>query len=171
MSLTVANVEAELVNRQSARLVYVGYSILTNGSNPNLAGPIRRAYVYTTGLTPASIATVTNTDLANITDSPTYERLCDAAELATLRIVLGQLTDVDAEADDGKLRSSQLMAQILKEIAELEASLQNPTGAFLPAGQMGTATAGAPMPNDPFNPLGKNPTGPWYPGQILFPFP
>lgn len=171
MSATVANVEAELVNRQSARLTYVGYSVLTTGSNPNLQGPIRRAYVYTTGLTPVSIATVTNTDLANITDSPTYERLCDAAELATLRIILGQLTDVDVKAGDGEMRNSQLMAQVQKEIADLEASLKNPSGAFIPAGQIGSTTAGSPMPNDPFNPFGKNPVGNWYPGQILYPFP
>jgi hypothetical protein len=170
MALTVANVEAILVNRLSARLTYVGYSVLTTGSNPNLADPIRRSYVFTTGLTPASLATIADADLANVTDSPTFERLCDAAQLATLRIILGQLTEVDAKAGDGELRNAQLMTQILAEIKDLEEALAKPSGAFLSPGGMGSLTAGVPMPNDPFNPC-RQTVPVCYPQQGMFPLP
>ena len=164
MSLTVANVENVLVNRLSARLTYVGYSILTTGSNPNLADPIRKAFVYMTGLTPISIATIADADLAKITDSLTFERLCDVAQLATLRIILGQLTDVDAKAGDGELRNSQLMTQIQTEITALEKSIVSPTGAFMANGVMGFPATGVPMPNDPFNPC-QTVNPPYYPQQ------
>lgn len=152
MALTRAGIEGEIVSRIRGTLTNRFYqlSILTNGSNLDLNGPIRRAVRFLGGNT-ADALNVVDADLAPFTGW-NVERLIDAAILETLRTCLGQcLSFVDFKTGEDEQYLSQMAAGLQQEIAALEQRVNEPYGPTLSPAVV-TVMAGQGMPNDPFDP-------------------
>ena len=150
MPLTVAAVESDVVTNLRGKLVALGMSTVTDGTNDDLMSSIRKSLNYV-GRTVADPTTVTDSDLSPVSGWDA-EKLFDAATLETLYVCLGQCSDVDETVGTNQQRWSQLAAQITSQIKELEEKLLKPYGPNMPRGAVGTMHAGHPMPNDPFNP-------------------
>jgi hypothetical protein len=151
MAITRAGIEAELVGKMRGKLANGFYtlSVLTDGGNPDLNGPIRRA-VLTLGGTVAGELTVADADLAPFSGWD-VERLLDAARVEALKTCLDQCAFVDVQADQDEMKLSQLAGQIQAEITYLEQRLSEPYGLNVNPSVV-APMAGRDMPNDPFLP-------------------
>ncbi len=149
MAITVANTESEVVTRLRGKLVRLSLSVLVNGSNPDLKGPIRRSLGWV-GMSPAAPPAVTDADLADVTGWD-VEKLFDAATLEALYVCLGNCASVDETVGLNSQSLSQLSAQILAMIKALEERLTKPYGPNVQGGAVGQMAGGVPMPNDTFN--------------------
>jgi hypothetical protein len=87
MTITRADVEAELVSRQKSRMEAVNMSLLFSGSNLDLNSSIGYA-VRQCGGTVASLSSVSNSDLATVTDD--LDKLIDIAEYRLLLSIKGR---------------------------------------------------------------------------------
>lgn len=144
-------------------MAFVGKSVVTDGSNPSLNGPIRRA-LASLGFACSSPPAVTDADLAPVlpagSTTPTadawrFERLIDLACLTALRNVLWFTTgeDVDWKAGIDEVKASQFVTQLGKDIAQLEEAVSKPLGPDAPAISVGGMLPDpGRMPNDPFDP-------------------
>jgi hypothetical protein len=149
MPLSRAAVETELVNRLRGKLAYMSMSVLTNGLNPDLQGPIHRGLDWLS-LFPADPVAVADSDFAMVTGWM-IQKLYDAATLETLRHILGQTYEVDEQVGTNYQKLDQFRANVLSQIAELEKTLQKPYGPGMAAAVLMPMTSGVPMPNDTFN--------------------
>lgn len=152
MPLTRAGIENEIVSKLKGRLAnrFFTLSVLTNGSNPDLNGPIRRA-VRGMGYDTADPLAVVDADLAPFSGW-NIEKLIDWARLETLKVCLGQFNDVDVKTDEDEQYLSQFARQVQAEIAYYEKLISEPYGPSInPAAT--SAMGGSPgIPNDPFWP-------------------
>lgn len=167
MSLTRAGLENELVLKLRGMLVnrFWTMSVLVNGSNPDLNGPIRRA-IRLLGYDTVDPLNVVDADLAPFTGI-VVEKLLDVARLETLKSCLDQRIDVDVTTGLDTQRLSTLKAQILSEITYLEQRISEPYGAFLNPVAIGAMGRSNGIPNDPFAPCStRSPESRWpYPSQ------
>lgn len=149
MPLTVSGIETELVAKLRGKLsnAYWTLSVLTNGSNPDLRGPIRRA-VLSLGGTTADPLAVVDADVAGFSGWD-VERLIDFARLETLKVCLGQSLYVDVQAEQDMQRLSQITSQLQSEIAYLEQRVNEAVGPNRSPAVVGSMT-GSTIPNDPF---------------------
>ncbi len=124
MSYTVAQVEAELVDRLGSLLAAAGMAVTTGGSNASLAGPIRRAVAEVGGVV-ASPPSLTDADLATVEDGR-LDELLDRAELRTLHKLRSWAvtTATDSTFVEGIKQSNVNRAKALADmIAALEARI------------------------------------------------
>ena len=135
MPLTVAGVETEIVSLLSGKLIALDVSTLTNGSNPDLRGPIRKALGWL-GLSASNPPLVVNADLATMTGWD-IEKYLDAVTLEALYICMGQCAGVDMKVGTNEQRWSQLSAEIKAMISSLEARLLKPYGPNVQGGAVG----------------------------------
>ena len=160
MSLTVAGIEAELVAKMRGKLAnsYWTLSVVTDGTNPDLRGPIRRA-VLSLGGTTADPLAVADADVAGYSGWD-VERLLDFARLETLKVCLGQSLFVDVQAEQDMQRLSQITSQIMAEIASLEQRVNEAVGPNRGVGVVGKMT-GSTIPSDAFPPYRHRKPGHW----------
>jgi hypothetical protein len=147
MPVTRAAAEAEVVSKLKGLMSsrFVSLSTASDGSNPDLNGPLRRAILYLGGSTVDPIV-VTDADFVPFAGWQ-LERLIDVARIETLKVLLGQLAFVDTKVDGDSQALSQLAAQIKAMIADLESAAFGPT---IPVFAAGTMTSNPYIPNDPF---------------------
>ena len=126
MTLTRANAETELVSRTKGKMELVGMAVTVVGTNADLNGPLSTA-LRKMGLAPASPITVTDTDLANLTDADIDEYL-DRAELRLLENIHRNYTLVDIKSGPQDEKLSQLAAQLEKSIELLSAKIKSEYG-------------------------------------------
>jgi len=126
MTLTRANAETELVSRAKGKMELVGMAVTVVGTNADLNGPLSTA-LRKMGLAPASPITVTDTDLANLTDADIDEYL-DRAELRLLENIHRNYTLVDIKSGPQDEKLSQLAAQLEKSIELLSAKIKSEYG-------------------------------------------
>lgn len=171
MSLARAAVEAEIVDRIGPRMAFMGMSVITDGTNPSLNGPIRKALAGM-GFPMAAPLLVTDADLAGFYDSGLssparnawrVERLCDLACLNAMQSILFKTTDVDWKAGVDELKAHQFVDDVRADLAALEAKAAEPYGPDLPSAVVASMTpAPLRMPNDPFDPCGtRSRPGSW----------
>lgn len=144
MSTTRAAVEGELVGKYRGVMAnrYWTLSVLIDGTNPDLNGPIRRA-ALSLGGTPGLV--VVDADVAGFSGWQ-LERLLDYAGLELLRVLSHQGVFVDVQVDSDMQRLSQIKSQLFAEIASLEQRLNESAAVVL------SPMTGRDMPNDPFIP-------------------
>lgn len=122
MTVTRANVEAELIGRLGAWLTAASLDGTTvDGTNTSLNGPIGYA-IRVSGGTVASPALITSTDVQTVADAD-LDQLYDVAELRALESVLSNFTGVDKKAGPVELKSSQMADRLERRIASLRASI------------------------------------------------
>lgn len=127
MSITRAQLETILIRRVGAWLTLVGRDGTTDtGSNDDLTDPIAVALVRA-GYSVASIAAVTNDDLASvpIADAP---RLVDLAELRALETIVQAYTSVNTSGLGYSKAASDLGARIESRIAVARAAIEQQYG-------------------------------------------
>lgn len=151
MSITRAGIEAELVAKLRGKLSngYWQLSLLTNGSNPDLNGPIRRAVLSLGGAVAGGLM-VADADLAAFSGWD-LEKLLDVARLEILKVCMDQSLLVDVQVDSDKYTLSQIIGQVQSEIAYLEQRMTEPYGPNVSPAVVSQMT-GQYMPNDPFAP-------------------
>ena len=117
---TLAQIEAEIVGRTGPWLTLAGLSTATDGTNPDLVGPIGRA-IRTVGGSTASLGVVTQPDIDSI-PAHRLDAMLDYAEVYTLEAASSALTDasqhghvrsLDLEVFDG---SSTMLADRIKRL-------------------------------------------------------
>ena len=126
-------------------------------SNPDLAGPIRKALVGV-GINPADPVTVTDSDVS-VLAGQRFEKFLDLAKLGVLRSILGNCSEVDEQVGTNYQKLSQLAEQVRAEIADLEQLVRSPYGLGV-APAAASKGAGSVMPNDPLKPCSV--VRPWY---------
>ena len=126
MTLTRANAEVELVGRAKGKMELVGMAVTVVGTNADLNGPLASA-LRKMGIAPASPITVTDTDLANLTDADIDEYL-DRAELRLLENIHRNYTLVDIKSGPQDEKLSQIAAQLEKAIETLSAKIRSEYG-------------------------------------------
>ena len=126
MTLTSAYAETELVSRAKGKMELVGMAVTVVGTNADLNGPLSTA-LRKMGLAPASPITVTDTDLANLTDADIDEYL-DRAELRLLENIHRNYTLVDIKSGPQDEKLSQIAAQLEKSIELLSAKIKSEYG-------------------------------------------
>lgn len=153
MALTRAAVENELVVKMRGKLAnqFWTMSVLVNGSNPDLNGPIRRAVrSLGGGVANADGLTVSDADLAPFTGW-IVEKLIDQARVEVIKDCIGQAALCDVQADTDLQKLSQIEASLLAELTYLEQRLIEPYGLDLSPATI-VPMSGRGMPNDPLNP-------------------
>lgn len=133
MVITRANVEMILVSRCKKRMEFVGFSVVTNGSNADLNDPIFSA-LQLMGITPANIANVADSDLTTVTD---FVKLCDLAEVRLLENILGNSDKVTLQAASGTEHFSDANDALEKLIARKQAYIQKKYGVGMGSLQSG----------------------------------
>lgn len=163
MPLTVAGLEAETISRVGGKLAQAGLSPLTDGNNPDLKGPIRKALRYV-GVLPADPATVGDSDLANVPPGMA-EVYMDAVTLESLYAAQGRfLNGFDQKVQDQSQSLHQIMADLAAMILDYQSRVPKLN---LGKTSVGSLTAGATVPNDIFRPCDPlSPRNPW-----TFPYP
>ena len=150
--MTRAEFETALVARLRGRLSYVNMAVTTAGSNASLNDSMRRAIVFM-GANTAGM-TVTDADLTSFSGWRT-EQLLDVATVETLKVILGQCSDVDSQVENDLQRLGQFADQVQKSIQMLEDRIAQGYGPNIPPPASGVIAAGASgLPNDAFNPSG-----------------
>lgn len=128
MALLLADVETVIVKRVGAFMTRAGMPV-AGTPNPALADPIGWA-LRTLGYMPASIATVTDGDLAPVVATHT-DALLDLAELRTLESVLTNITTVSTTAGPVSESWGQLRTDLLTLIPRKRANVASTYGAIL----------------------------------------
>ncbi len=170
MPLTRAAVENELVLKLRGKLQtrFWTLSIATDGTNPDLNGPMRRA-VRGMGYETSDPLTVADVDFAVFVTLPGWniEKLLDWARLETLKVCRDQFIDVNVQAGVDRQDLGTLASQIGDEIAYLEQRISEPYGPSINPAVLGVMSGGNAnsingMPNDPFQPCGtRSARGHW----------
>jgi len=122
MSLTRANIEAELVTRQQGRMDAVEMAVTTSGSNADLNGPIGFA-IRKCGGSVASFGSVANGDISAFEEDE-YDKLIDIAEYRLLLNIKGRWGKVDIRADRLEEDLSQFGKDLDEDIQNALANLQ-----------------------------------------------
>lgn len=163
MSLTRAAVEAEIVSEIGPRMAFMGVPVVTDGTNPSLNGPIRKA-LADMGFPTAIPLVVADGDLSTFyaagIDNPGRNawRLNKLIELTCIRVMQTLLfattgNDVDWKNGVDELKAHQWVDDLRKDLAAMEARAAQPYGADLPGPIMAAMTPDPlRMPNDPFDP-------------------
>lgn len=121
MTITRANVETILVKRVGPLLTKAGMATTIVGSNADLNDPMGYA-LRQAGYSVASILSVSDSDLASVSDSGVDE-VIDFAEYMTLENILGNLDDVNTTLGPRKEELFQLTGQVERKLARLEKKL------------------------------------------------
>lgn len=121
MTITRANVEAEIVSRVGAWMTAASLAVTVAGANASLNSPIGWA-IRLAGGTVVAPSLVTDTDVQTVTDA-NLDKLYDLAELRTLESVLSNYTGVDKKAGPVELKSSQLGDRLLGAIDRKRAQI------------------------------------------------
>lgn len=95
MTITRANLEAEVVSRIGAWMSNVGFAVTTNGSNANLNNPIGWA-IRTSGGGTTAPALVTDADVQTLA-ATFFDQLADLAEFRALEAIYQAYTGVDVK--------------------------------------------------------------------------
>lgn len=139
MSLTRANVEQELINRCGALLTAAGLDGTTDsGANASLNGPIGYG-VRKLGLAVSNIASISDADVANVTDARTDEFL-DLCELRALMNALGNYEAVNISVGPRSEDLGALGTRLQKMIEDKRAFIEQEYGRGLAEMQAGTIT-------------------------------
>lgn len=118
MPLTRIDAETILIRRCGAKMVAAGMDGVTIvGTNVDVIDPLVSA-LLAMGYSPASIAAVTNTDLAAVDD---INQILDRAELRLLQNIAGNLVMVDITVGPRRESLSQLSEWVEKQITRIEA--------------------------------------------------
>jgi hypothetical protein len=150
MPLTVASVENEVVGRLRGKLTALSLSTVNDGTNVDLAGPIRKALSYL-GLAAADPVAAVDDDVSGITGQDA-ERFYDAVTLEALYVCLGNCVGIDEQVGTNLQKNSQIADQIRALIKVYEDKLTKPFGPNVPRSACGQLAGGDPMVNDPLNP-------------------
>lgn len=126
MTLTRANAETELVARAKKKMELVGLAVTMLGVNADLDGPLSTAF-RKVGHVPASPVTVTDADLANLSDDEIDEYF-DRAELRLLENIHRNFDLNDIKSGQQEEKLSQLAQQIQKDIELLTARIKDEYG-------------------------------------------
>jgi hypothetical protein len=116
-SITRLAVEAELVDRDSALLLFAGKGTIADGKNRFLSGPIGFG-LQCMGITPASPGTVTDADLANLPASEFY-LLCDLAEYRLLKSLLTNVAQPDQTNGNTKAQIDTMMKRFHQQMLDI----------------------------------------------------
>jgi hypothetical protein len=125
MTITRADVEAELISRQKSRMEAVDMSLSASGSNPDLNSVIGYA-VRQCGGTVASVSSVSNSDLATVTDD--LDKLLDIAEYRLLLSIKGRWGRHDITAGQLSEKLSQFATDLDKDIDRKRSELSDVYG-------------------------------------------
>jgi hypothetical protein len=121
--LTRANVESILYGRNKGVIALANFSILVNGTNPDMADPIAEALNWF-GLYAANRSAPTDSDLASIVQAQ-ESQLLDVADLRLKRNLLGVLLSIpDQVVQQSERRYSDSMTELRMAIQALEAKIQ-----------------------------------------------
>lgn len=126
MSITRAQVEAELISRRLAMLKAVDMDTTSQGANPDLNSPIAYA-VRQCGGTVASLSAVTSGDVQTV-DEADIDKLLDLAEYRLLMNIKGRWAKVDISSGPFSQSLSQFSKDLDADIFEKKASLQSSYG-------------------------------------------
>lgn len=126
MSITRAQVEAELISRRLAMLKAVDMDTTSQGANPDLNSPIAYA-VRQCGGTVASLSAVTSGDVQSV-DEADIDKLLDLAEYRLLMNIKGRWAKVDISSGPFSQSLSQFSKDLDADIFEKKASLQSSYG-------------------------------------------
>lgn len=127
MPITRVQADTELIERAGALLTLVGKDGTTvDGTNGSLVGPLREG-MASLGLFPASFASVTDDDLAQVADGD-VSQLLDVAELRLVGGINSSFTDVDEKNSMAEVKVSQNRAAIEKRAGDLAAFCLNRYG-------------------------------------------
>lgn len=128
---TIAQIETVIVNRCGSQMTKVKnvrtglpLSVITTGSNPDLADPIGRA-VRDVGIPlsdPAGLTPV-DADLASVT-ADQYDEILDRAELRTLKTILRNARSMTVEVSGVMVYNSDFGRQLQGEIKALEEEIK-----------------------------------------------
>ena len=121
MTITRLQVEAVIAKRLGALLEEAGMSA-GPGPNPHLTDPNASA-LRALGYAPASLADITDADLATVTAAH-LDPLLDLAELRTLESIASNLTVVDVTIGPVSERKGMLADRIAKLVQDKRKSLQ-----------------------------------------------
>jgi hypothetical protein len=122
MSLTKADLDAELVDRAGGLLAFVGRSVDVTGANPATVGPLREG-LASLGLGTASFGAIADADLAAVAPA-NVQQLIDVAEYRLLQNVLGWLTKVDQSIGMGSQSLGQVRRDLLQTLRSLSDTLR-----------------------------------------------
>ena len=136
MTITRAQCEQELVRRAKKKMLAVDMSVVVDGTNDDLSGPLAFA-ARVVGLTLASPITVTTAELANLSDDD-IDELLDRAELRLFENIEGNIDTVDIKLGPHWEAKNQLAEQLQKKITSLRAAISSKYG-----DDTGTLTAGS----------------------------
>lgn len=125
MTITRADVEAELVSRQKSRMEAVNMSLSFSGSNLDLNSAIGYAVRHCGG-TVASVSSVSNSDLATVTDD--LDKLLDIAEYRLLLSIKGRWGRHDITAGQLSEKLSQFATDLDKDIDRKRSELSDVYG-------------------------------------------
>ena len=126
MTITRAQVEAELISRRLAMLQAVNMDTTSQGANPDLNSPIAYA-VRQCGGTVASLSAVTSGDVQSV-DEAEIDKLLDLAEYRLLMNIKGRWAKVDASSGPFSQSLSQFADQLDKDLEAMKANLENVYG-------------------------------------------
>lgn len=126
MSITRAQVEAELISRRLAMLKAVDMDTTSQGANPDLNSPIAYAVRQCRG-TVASLSAVTSGDVQTV-DEADIDKLLDLAEYRLLMNIKGSWAKVDISSGPFSQSLSQFSKDLDTDIFEKKASLQSSYG-------------------------------------------
>lgn len=121
MAITRVTGETVIVKRLGPLMTAAGMAVTIVGTNADLNDPLAWA-TRALGHSTASVATVTNAELASVAAAD-YDNFLDLAEYRTLQNILGALDDVDIVVGPRSEKLSQLAEQAQKKLDRLEKRL------------------------------------------------
>jgi hypothetical protein len=122
MSVTRAQVEAELISRRQAMLKAAEMDVTFQGANPDLNGPIGYA-VRQCGGTVASLSAVVSSDIQTV-DEADIDKLLDLAEYRLLMNIKGRWAKVDLSSGPFSQSLNQFADQLDTDLAAMKENLE-----------------------------------------------
>lgn len=123
MTITRAQIETILISRTGGLLLAAELDVTTvNGTNADLADPISKA-ASLLGIEVADVTNITDTELSGVAQTDVTE-LLDRAELATYRMIAGNLSLTDIYIGPRREFFSQLARQVQKNIDQLSEEIE-----------------------------------------------
>jgi hypothetical protein len=123
MSLTRANTEAELVQRQKSRMEAVSMAVTFVGSNADLNSPIGFA-VRKMGGTVASFSSVADADLTFLAEDD-FDKFLDIAEYRLMQNIKGRWGMVDTKIGPRSESLSQFSEDLERDLTRKLSDLQS----------------------------------------------
>jgi hypothetical protein len=117
-TITRLVVETELIDRASALLLLCGKTVLADGENRHLTGPIGYS-LSLLGVTPAIPGVVSDDDLALVPVAQ-YFLLCDLAEYRLIKSLLGSFAQPDQTSGNTKIQLNSLIERYRQQMLGLE---------------------------------------------------